>query len=63
MKNLMKLCFVLTISLLATIGWVCAETQPTQPEEVQASEIEGLTPAQQEELKINEDEVMNPFPG
>jgi hypothetical protein len=63
MKNLMKICFLLNMSLLATVGWVSAETQPTQPEEVQSSELEGLTPAQQDELKIETDEVMNPYPG
>ncbi len=40
-----------------------AQLPPTQPEEVQPDELEGLTPLQQDELKIEEDEVMNPFPG
>lgn len=40
-----------------------AEAPLTQPEEVSPAETQGLTPHQQEELKINEDNVANPFPG
>ena len=40
-----------------------AEAPLTQPEEVSPSETQGLTLPQQEELKINEDNVANPFPG
>lgn len=48
------------------------ELPPSQPLQIQTvpkgepSEQQGgetLTPRQQEELKINEDNVMNPFPG
>jgi hypothetical protein len=34
-----------------------------QPEEVSPSETQGLSPHQVEELKIDEDNVANPFPG
>ncbi len=34
-----------------------------QPEEVTPDETQGLSLPEQEELKIDEDNVMNPFPG
>jgi hypothetical protein len=33
------------------------------PEELSEEEKKALTPQEQEELEINEDNVMNPFPG
>jgi hypothetical protein len=39
------------------------ETMETQPDELTPAETEGLTLHQKEELKISEDNVMNPFPG
>ncbi len=40
-----------------------AEAPLTQPGEVSPSETQGLTPNQVDELKIDEDNVANPFPG
>jgi|GEM_PF-6629314 len=67
-----------TLILSALSGFLLAscapqkkeETPPTpqaesfaHPEEVSPSETQGLSLQQKEELKINEDNVANPFPG
>ncbi len=39
------------------------ESVETQPDELTPAETQGLTLPQKEELKVNEDNVMNPFPG
>jgi hypothetical protein len=61
-KNIMLL--TLGALTLTSCGPQKKEEAPaTQPEEVQPSETQGLSPSQAEELKINEDNVMNPIPG
>lgn len=39
------------------------EVSETQPDELNSSEKQNLSLIEQEKLKINEDNVMNPFPG
>jgi hypothetical protein len=39
------------------------EPAETQPDELTPQETQGLTTPQKEELQVNEDNVMNPFPG
>ena len=39
------------------------DSAESQPDELTPEETQGLTLPQKEELKVNEDNVMNPFPG
>lgn len=54
---------LLSCVFLASCGENKDSEMKTQPEELTPSETQGLSLREQEELKIDEDNVMNPFPG
>ena len=61
-----KKCMIALFSAWILVGCNSEKNQAsveTQPDELTPEETQGLTIPQKEELKINEDNVMNPFPG